>query len=335
MNITQGKIVSAQKVLLYGPEGIGKSTFASQFPDPLFIDTEGSTKHLDVKRMDTPQTWNELIEEVRWVAYRPKDEHVCKTLVIDTIDWSEALAAAAVISDVKSLNPKTSIKGIEDFGYGKGYTYLAEKIRDLLAALETCILAHVNVLLVAHAQMRKFEQPDEMGAYDRWELKLQKKTAPLIKEWADAILFVNYKTFVVRDEKTGSAKGQGSARTLYTSHSATYDAKNRHGLAEELPFEFDSIARIFPDAPTPTEELRMEVQAPATSDDQRNELYGLAASSGVSESEIQDAVALTGVYSADVPIADYQPQFVQTRLIRGWSGVVKVIEEMRKEKVNG
>lgn len=56
-------------------------------------------------------------------------------------------------------------------------------------------LAAVLVLaacICAECMMRKFEQPDEMGAYDRWELKLQKKTAALVKEWADLLLFANY-----------------------------------------------------------------------------------------------------------------------------------------------
>ena len=55
--------------------------------------------------------------------------------------------------------------------------------------------------------MRKFEQPDELGAYDRWELKLGKKTSsqisPLVKEWADMVLFANYKTYAVAVDKDG------------------------------------------------------------------------------------------------------------------------------------
>lgn len=47
--------------------------------------------------------------------------------------------------------------------------------------------------------MRKFEQPDEIGSYDRWEMKLTKNVAPLVKEWADMVLFANYKTFVVAE----------------------------------------------------------------------------------------------------------------------------------------
>ena len=86
--ITTGKIPSAVKVVLYGPEGIGKSTLASQFPNPLYIDTEGSTKHMNVRRLPTPQTWEDLMQEIQYVIAHPE---VCRTLVIDTADWAEKL----------------------------------------------------------------------------------------------------------------------------------------------------------------------------------------------------------------------------------------------------
>lgn len=86
MQITRGIIKSAKKVVIYGPEGIGKTTFASQFPEPIFIDTEGSTKALDVARLPKPTSWTMLFEEIRYIMAHPEG---CCTLVIDTIDWAE------------------------------------------------------------------------------------------------------------------------------------------------------------------------------------------------------------------------------------------------------
>ena len=237
MNISSGKIPSAIKAVLYGPEGIGKSTFASQFPEPLFIDTEGSTKHMDVRRFNKPTSWAMLLQQV---AYAAKND-VCKTLVIDTADWAEMLCA----QDVCARARKNSI---EDFGYGKGYTFLQEEFGRLLNALEEVIAGGKHVLLTAHAKMRKFEQPDEMGAYDRWEMKLTKQVAPMVKEWADMVLFANYKTIVVRDD-TGKGKAQGGKRVMYTTHHPCWDAKNRHGLPDELPFEFAQIAHLLRSVP--------------------------------------------------------------------------------------
>ena len=56
-SITTGILNTPVKVVLYGPEGIGKSTFASHFPDPVFIDTEGGTKRLNVARLPQPTSW--------------------------------------------------------------------------------------------------------------------------------------------------------------------------------------------------------------------------------------------------------------------------------------
>lgn len=238
MKIIKGKIAGAKKVVVYGPEGIGKSTFASRFPEPLFIDTEGSTKDLDVARTEPPSSWPMLLDQVQYVK---SDPNICRTLVIDTADWAEMLCVEAVCG-------KAQKSGIEDFGYGKGYTYLAEEFGRLLNLLSEVVDRGVNVVMTAHAKMRKFEQPDEMGAYDRWELKLQKQTAPLLKEWADMVLFVNYKTIVVNVDGQGAQKGknkaQGGRRVMYTAHHPCWDAKNRYGLPEETPFEYGQIAHI-------------------------------------------------------------------------------------------
>lgn len=236
MKIIKGKIEKAQKVLVYGPEGIGKSTFASRFPDALFIDTEDSTIHLDVARFERPASWEMLKAQVQHVIRHPDS---CKTLAIDTLDWAEKLCMEHLIS----VNKWDSI---ESPGYGKGYTILAEEWGRFLNLLSDVIERGVNVVCTAHAMMRKFEQPDELGAYDRWELKLQKKTAPLTKEWADIILFANYKTIVVTDSRTKSKKGQGGQRVMYTTHHPAWDAKNRvEGMPEELPFDFAQIGFLF------------------------------------------------------------------------------------------
>jgi len=239
MQISHGIIGGAMKVVVYGPEGIGKTTFASCFPDPIFIDTEGSTARFNLRRTPRPQSWAELMEQVGYFLYNPK---ALGTLVIDTGDWAERLCKRHVCAQNQQ-------KSIEGFGYGKGYVYLAEEYGRLLDSLEELKNRGVHVVLNCHAAMRKFEQPDEMGTYDRWELKLEKKTAPLVKEWADMILFANYKTYVVNVDGQGAAKGrnkaQGGARMMYTTHNPCWDAKNRDGLPDELPFDYGEIYRLF------------------------------------------------------------------------------------------
>jgi len=190
LNITRGIVPRAQKVVVYGVEGIGKTTLSAQFPDPLFVDTEGGSGHMDVARVDpAPKSWEallQIVDEVR--AERP-----CSTLVIDTADWAERLCQQHVCG-------KSGKASIEDWGYGKGYVMMAEEFGRLLDKLTGLAEAGIHVALLAHSEVRKFEEPNEAGAYDRWELKLskasQKKIAPLVKEWADAVLFLNYKQIV-------------------------------------------------------------------------------------------------------------------------------------------
>lgn len=115
MQVTRGKIERAQKVVIYGPEGIGKSTFAAAFPEPVFIDTEGSTNHMDVARLPKPSSWTMLLEQVKYVRANPS---ICRTLVIDTADWAEILCVNHVCSG-KVLQNGVVVTSIEDFGYGK------------------------------------------------------------------------------------------------------------------------------------------------------------------------------------------------------------------------
>ena len=245
MKITRGRIPDEKKVVVYGPEGIGKSTFASRFPEPLFIDTEGSTKELDVARTPTPTSWTMLKEQIRYVIDHPD---ICKTLVVDTIDWAEQMC----VEDICASHQK---KGIEDFGYGNGYVYVREEFGRFLNLLGEVVEKGIHVVLTAHAQMRKFEQPDELGSYDRWEMKLGKKTSsqtsPLVKEWTDMLLFANYKTHAVAVDKDGKKhKAQGGRRVMYTQHHPCWDAKNRYGLPEEVDFDYRVIAGIIEASPS-------------------------------------------------------------------------------------
>ena len=342
--ITKGILPSAKKVVLYGPEGIGKSTFASRFPQPLFVDTEGSTTNLDVNRLPKPTSWEMLCQEVEYIIQNPA---LCRTLVIDTIDWGETLCIA-------SLCAKHGVNGIEGFGWGKGYTYLKEEMGRLLNRLSALKDAGVNVLLTAHAQIRKFEQPDELGAYDRWELKLGKQTCPIVKEWADLLLFANYKTVTVVVDKEGNKhKAQGGRRVMYTSHHPCWDAKNRFGLPDECPFDYAVIAPVveqsaqvpaqpkpnptpkpsvapIPD-PVPKQQKQPAVPpTPAPAPSAHQALLDLIQGSGVTEAEVETVVDRKKCLPAGTKLAGYPEEFVKL-LVTQWPGILAEIQRDRQQ----
>ena len=255
IQVTKGKVETAKKVVIYGPEGIGKSTLASNFPNPVFIDTEGSTKALDVARYPEVKNWMDIKAFVEDTI----NTRQFSTIVIDTADWAERFCIRAVCE-------KQKVTGIEDIPYGKGYTYVMEEFASLLDLCNKAIAAGINVIFTAHAQMRKFEQPDEMGSYDRWEMKLSKKSAPLLKEWADMVLFCNYKTQVMTDSKTQSKKAFGGKRVMYASHHPCWDVKNRYNLPDQMDMEFAQIANLFSVQPVskksePEYNYRIELRA--------------------------------------------------------------------------
>ena len=362
MQITRGIKARAQKVVIYGPEGIGKSSFAVQFPDPVFIDTEGSTDNMDVARLDKPSSWTMLMNEVAFIKANPDS---CKTLVIDTIDWAESLA-------VESVCAQHGKKGIEDFGWGNGYTYVREEIGRFLNSLSELIDLGINVVLTAHAQIKTFTQPDEMGSYDRYELKLGKKTssqtAPLVKEWADMVLFCNYETIVMTDKKSKKSKAQGGQRVMYTQHHPAWDAKNRHNLPNKLPLDYAGIAHIFnniqtadqpaevqtpppvPKEPTPApvEETPIQTQTPTPEPQEpvnpapvergayqepapfiEPALRDLMIANQVTEQELQQAVASKGYYPIETPISMYDKSFIDGALVATWDRVFEMVKEIR------
>ena len=325
LSITSGRIAKPQKVVIYGPEGIGKTTLASHFPDPVFIDTEGSTYHMDVKRTPKPQSWQELLSQVEQISRTPG---ICKTLVLDTADWAEMICAKSVVD-------KYQKKSIEDFGYGKGYTYLQEEFGRLLNAFTDVINAGMNVVMTAHAKMRKFEQPDEMGAYDRWEMKLSKQVAPIVKEWADMVLFANYKTYVVAtDDKGKKHKAQGGSRVIYTSHHPCWDAKNRHGLPNEIPMDYSAIAHCIPDgaatpaiAPTPAPEPQASLSGPvvpqAVTEDVPSRVKSLMEASGITEDELRGVWSQKGYFPQDTRWEVLEAEgFVDGWILPNWERIV-------------
>ncbi|GAA2821546.1 ATP-binding protein [Pseudolactococcus raffinolactis] len=355
-NITSGPTATAQKVVLYGVEGIGKSTFASQFPNPVFIDTEGSTSNMNIQRLDNPNSWQMLLDEVNYV----KQSRICSTLIIDSADWAERICKEylAVLGKWTDSNND----------YGAKYIALEKEFGLLINKLSDLVELGINVVLTAHAKLKKKEEPDQMGAFDRYQLKMEDKTGAIVKEWADMVLFANYEMTVLTDEKTKSKKATGGHRVMYATHYPGWDAKNRHGLPDKLPFEFGTIAHIFNETHTPVQEPEPQ-EAPVvetqpeqveliptpgawtpgggevadTSANQNQfsrdpivldpgidpQLAQLMTANGVTEDEVKAVVVEKGFMPAEVSVKDYPSDLVQGGLVAQWANIIAQITAKR------
>jgi hypothetical protein len=179
--IETGIKVPALKLNISGTDGIGKTTFGSQAPKPIFVKTEDGTNFIDVPSFPLCESYDDIVKQLQTLI---EEDHDYKTLVFDTTDWAEKLVQQKVCQN-------HSIKGIEALGFGKGYTEAAELYRRLLQMFDALQKKKMHVVLLSHVAIRTFNDP-EREPYDRWEMNLHKKVSSMIREWVDFNLFANY-----------------------------------------------------------------------------------------------------------------------------------------------
>ena len=233
---------SGIKAVLYGQEGVGKSSLAAKIPGIIFIDCEGSTTKMDVRRLPVPTSWAMLCDEMEFVLQNAAVKGY-RAVAIDTFDWAEMLV-------LQSICAESNVKSIEGIPYGKGWQIESEKVARFLESTDRLIKAGIHVILICHAVPRKTTLPEELDEFDHWELKLGNKTtnksAPLLKEWSDMTLFLAFKTQVMAaDDKGKTHKATSVQRVMYATKSAWWDAKNRFGLPDMMPLDYGAIAHLF------------------------------------------------------------------------------------------
>lgn len=231
-SIKKNTSFAAPRVLVYGVEGIGKSTFAAGAPSPVFIQTEDGLGSLAVDHFPVASKVSDVLDAISTLF---DGGHDFKTVVIDSLDWLETLIW-------RDIEAKYDAK---DLAYGKGAMIAADKWREILDGLTALRNDRgMAVILIAHTEIKRFDSP-ETEPYDRYQPKLQARSSALVREWCDAVLFANYKTLIKKDDvgfnKTVSRGITNGERLLFTSERPAYMAKNRYSLPESIPLSWEAF----------------------------------------------------------------------------------------------
>ena len=237
-NLIVGKQELPPRICIYGTHGIGKSTIASQFPEPIFISIEDGIDGLDVTSFPKATHVNDVVESIKTLI---KEEHDFRTVVVDTVDW---LVEPLVVEDVENTHDA------KDLAYGKGQMLVAESFREILQGLDALRRKrNMNVVLLAHANIVKFESP-MTEPYDRYTPKLPNRCNALLQEWVDVLGFAAFKV-IVKKADTGFNKEvtrgvTTGERLLHLVENPAYLAKNRYACPDNIELKLEEIKKYIP-----------------------------------------------------------------------------------------
>ncbi len=232
------------RLIVYGTEGIGKTTLAASAPDPLFVPTEdGLASVPDADSFDICRSFGDVMDCLRAVYNDPQGH---RTLAIDSLDWLEQLIWADTVEEGKRTKP--TIDDIEDFGYAKGYIKALSRWKKFTSALDLVREKHrMTIVCIAHAKIANVRNPAG-DDYNAFTPRLHEKAMGHVAEWADAVLFASRAMRTDKDTKKASGLGfePGGDRLLTCTGSPAVTAKNRYGMPETLPLSWAALAPYLP-----------------------------------------------------------------------------------------
>jgi hypothetical protein len=211
------------RMLVYGPEGIGKSSFSAELPRPITIDYDHGVDEVAIDRLRGPDTWEESLALIHAIAETPSGY---ESLVIDTIDPLERKAVDSVLR----LNKK---KDLSEFTWGAGYSAVTTQWKLLLAELDLARANGMTVLLLGHSQIRQAHDP-QLGEFDAVGSALGKSAWNITKQWADLVGFANFDAALHQGEKSSRIIVTGQ-RMLFTTRGSGFEAKNRYSIDRPIP----------------------------------------------------------------------------------------------------
>jgi hypothetical protein len=230
-------------IIVHGPEGVGKTSLPAFAPKPVYLqvgDERGLETLVNANQLPkTPyfkgdcNTYPCVLERLTWLL---ENDHDRQTLVLDTMNGIEGLCHELVVErDYNGDNTKTGF-----LDYYVGYKTALTDWRKLLKLIDRLrIEKKMAVIGLCHTMKRTFSNPEGKD-YDRYEPAFAARdTWAITHRAADAVLYMTFYTTVTQGDVSDSRSTKGKAsggqsRVIYTERTATYDAKNRFGLPEDI-----------------------------------------------------------------------------------------------------
>lgn len=214
-----------------GDSGVGKTTLAATFPNPIFIRAEDGLQSVPKdKRPDALPVLSKVDDLWEQLTALVKEEHNYQTLVIDSVTQLETLFADHVI-DSDPKNPKSLAQA--NGGYGAGFgavSALHGRVRKAAKILRE--KRGMNVIFIAHSDVSTIELPDQ-DPYSRYELRLHKKSVAHYVDNVDLVAYIKLETFTTGDGDRKKAISSGNRIAVcYTA--AAQVSKNRYGISEDI-----------------------------------------------------------------------------------------------------
>ncbi len=279
------------RAVIYGADGVGKSTLCAGAPGAVFIATEDGLDNIDARAIDPPETWSGILEAVDALT---ADDRV-GTIVIDSLDWAEQMLWTWLVA-TRPDEKNRKVKDIEGYGYGKGYIAAAAEWRVLINALQRAGKAGKHVLLTAHAQRKGVKNPTGED-YEQMQIKLQERAAGLFREWVHVVAFAELDIATVTDKDDGNrTKGVFTGRRiLRTQPSAGYQGKSRLSLPAKIPLDWAAFAAaIKAGRPSTAADLHKVLDAKLAEladEDVATKCAAFLSSRGATVAAYQDAIA--------------------------------------------
>ena len=231
-------------ITITGDAGIGKTTLAALFPNPVFIRTEDGVESIpaDHRPFSFPvaKTFDDVLSQLRLV-YKHKREFA--TVVIDSV----TRLASIIESELVKSDPRKPKSINQAFGgYGAGLQAAAERHRVIQRACVQLNEIGLAVVFVAHSMVETVEPPDS-DPYIRATLRLDKRAAACYIDDVDAVAFVKLKTRIITKEnaKRSRMRSDGT-RVIVLTPTGAHVAKNRYGIEDPIEWGDSTVNPLLP-----------------------------------------------------------------------------------------